>query len=189
MTRRRVFTRDLADTICERLAEGESLRTICESEGMPTERAVRDWALEDIEKSEDYEGFGSQYARAREIGYLKLADELIDIADDGSNDWMKRKKDGNTVEVPNQEVISRSRLRVDTRKWILSKMLPKVYGDKITTEHTGPDGGKIGVLITDATASVRGIVSTLTAERAAGDSRKAEVDPRSKTGPDSPAKD
>lgn len=99
---------------------------------MPSEPTVRLWAIE------DREGFSAHYTRAREAGYLAMADELLEIADDGTNDWMERKnRDGSTVEVENHEVLNRSRLRVDTRKWLLSKALPKVYGDKITAEHSG----------------------------------------------------
>jgi hypothetical protein len=70
--------------------------------------------------------------RARESGYHKMADELLEIADDASNDFMERKgKDGEAVMVVDHDHIARSRLRVDTRKWLLSKALPKVYGDKL----------------------------------------------------------
>ena len=124
----------LAEAICDRLADGESLNAICKSENMPSERTVRTWA-----RTPDHP-FSPKYARAREIGYFKLADELLEIADDGSNDWMRRTgKDGEDLGwAINGEHIARSRLRVDTRKWLLSKCLPKIFGDRITAEHTGP---------------------------------------------------
>jgi transposase-like protein len=77
-----------------------------------------------------------------------LADELLEIADNGTNDWMKRfAKDGEDLGwAVNGEHIARSRLRVDTRKWLLSKCLPKVFGDRITTEHTGPNAGPVPVI-------------------------------------------
>ncbi len=124
--------------ICLELSEGKTLREVCRADDMPSEAAVRKRALADPD------GFGSQYARAREIGYQSMADEIIEISDDSSNDWMERKRgDGSTEEVENKEVLNRSRLRVDTRKWLLSKALPKLYGDKITSEITGKDGGAI----------------------------------------------
>ncbi len=124
--------------ICLELSEGKTLREVCRADDMPSEAAVRKRALADPD------GFGSQYARAREIGYQSMADEIIEISDDSSNDWMERKRgDGTTEEVENKEVLNRSRLRVDTRKWLLSKALPKLYGDRITAEHTGKDGGPI----------------------------------------------
>jgi hypothetical protein len=66
-----------------------------------------------------------------------MADELLDIADDSTNDYMDRVgKDGEVTRVLDQEAMARSRLRLDTRKWMLSKMLPKVFGDKPGDEGT-----------------------------------------------------
>jgi hypothetical protein len=144
------YSVELTSRICSELAEGKTLREVCRSEGMPSEAAVRQWALD------NRDGFGAQYARAREIGYLSMADELLEVADDGTNDWMERKnRDGSTSEVENHEVIGRSRLRVDTRKWLLSKALPKIYGEKIQTEITGKDGGPIAVEYDDREAARR----------------------------------
>ena len=103
-----------------------TLREVCRGEGMPTEACVRTWAYE------DRSGFYSQYARAREIGYQAMADEVLEISDDGTNDWMERQgDDGKSAFALNGEHVQRSRLRVDTRKWLLSKALPKIYGDKV----------------------------------------------------------
>ena len=122
------FGQATRDAIISALEQGKSLRAACLGEGMPTPRAVLDWVVDDPE------GFGTQYARAREVGYLLLADELLAISDDGTGDtWTD--EDGN--ERTNQDVIARSRLRVDTRKWMLSKMLPKVYGEKLDVAHSG----------------------------------------------------
>lgn len=60
-----------------------------------------------------------------------MADEMFDIADDGSNDLMTVTKGDESYDIENKEVIGRSRLRVDTRKWYLSKLAPKRYGDKL----------------------------------------------------------
>lgn len=86
-----------------------------------------------IDWTQAHPEFGEQYARARQIGYQLLADELIEIADDSSGDVVET-EDGPR---PNSEFTARSRLRLDTRKWMLSKMLPKVYGDKLDLNHTG----------------------------------------------------
>ena len=81
--------------------------------------------------------FFAQYARARDLGLDAIADELFDIADDGQNDWMERHGEGNEGYTVNGEHVSRSRLRVDTRKWYLSKLAPKRYGEKLeVTEKT-----------------------------------------------------
>lgn len=81
-----------------------------------------------------------QYARAREAQADKFADEIIQISDDGTRDTYLD-ADGN--ERTDQDVIARSRLRVDSRKWLASKMAPKKYGDKVVNEHTGRNGGPI----------------------------------------------
>lgn len=126
------YTKEKADSICKRIASGESLSSICKDEGMPAKSTVCTWVLD------KREGFDEQYANARRLQAELLADEIIDIADDSTNDYMVRQsKSGEDYETANPEVIGRSRLRVDTRKWYLSKVLPKVYGEKIHTEHSG----------------------------------------------------
>jgi hypothetical protein len=132
------FSQEIADAICERLIDGESLRSICKSDEMPSKSTVIRWLADDR-----YERFRVQYAHAREAQAETFVDEICDIADDGSNDWMVRNNPNNPGWVENGEAISRSKLRVDTRKWAASKMAPKKYGEKITQELTGKDGGAI----------------------------------------------
>lgn len=124
------FSKKLADTICERIISGESLSSICRSEGMPDKVTVCRWLSRRDE-------FRNQYARAREMQTELMADELLDIADDGRNDWMERQYGDTTVEVVNQEAVQRSKLRVDTRKWIAAKLLPKKFGDAVDLKHSG----------------------------------------------------
>lgn len=141
------YTQEIGDEICERMSEGESLRSICSSPGFPNRASVFRWLHSN-------EVFRSQYARAREEQAETLADEIINIADDGLNDTYID-DDGNKR--TNQDVIARSRLRVDARKWIASKLKPRVYGDKLLQELTGPGGGAIGIkiekIITDPIAN------------------------------------
>jgi hypothetical protein len=137
MARPSKFTQKLADIICERIADGESLRLICQSDDMPARSSVFKWLAET-------KTFSDQYARAREAQADLLADEILTIADDSTNDTLvKERKDGDDYEVANAEWIARSRLRVDARKWLASKMAPKKYGDKVTQELTGADGGPV----------------------------------------------
>lgn len=144
MARPSDYTLEIAMTICERLVEGESLRAICREDAMPGLSTVFRWL-------ESHEPFREQYARAREMQAEGFADELTEIADDARNDWMNRAlKGGDTERVIDSEHITRSRLRVDTRKWIASKLLPKKYGDKLETTHQGPGGGPIVISSTDA---------------------------------------
>ena len=72
-----LYTPALADTICKRISEGESLRAICRDAGMPSEGTVRGWARE------DRDGFGARYRLARELQLDHWADVIIDIADEG----------------------------------------------------------------------------------------------------------
>lgn len=124
------YTEELGLAICERIADGESLRSICLLEDMPAKSSVFKWLA-------IHDQFADHYARARDAQADALADEMLDIADDGSNDWMERseKKGGGWEE--NGEAIGRSRLRLDARKWIASKLKPKKYGDKLDLDHSG----------------------------------------------------
>jgi hypothetical protein len=132
------FSQDLADCICSRLAEGLSLRTVCKADDMPDKSTVFKWLRE-------IPGFSDQYAKAKEEAADALFEETIDIADDGSNDWIKDNDPENPGYKFNGEHYQRSRLRVDTRKWMLSKMKPKKYGEKVTQEISGPNGGPVAV--------------------------------------------
>jgi Bacteriophage Sf6, terminase small subunit-like len=90
------------------------------------------------------EAFSQQYARAKQRQADRFAEELLEIADEGRNDWIERElPGGSTLRVADHEHIQRSRLRVDTRKWLMSKMLPKKYGDSVAL--TGAEGGPLVV--------------------------------------------
>ena len=126
------YSAELADRICNRLIDGESLRQICRDADMPAAGTVCRWLGEEDKKS-----FREQYARAREAQAETQVDEMLEIADDARNDWMERHGKEDAGWQANGENIRRSQLRIDTRKWTASKMAAKKYGDKITQEHTG----------------------------------------------------
>jgi hypothetical protein len=86
----------------------------------------------------EFPEFREQYAKAREALLEHWAEEITEIADDGSNDWMERNAKDEAGWVANGEHINRSRLRVDTRKWLLSKLAPRKYGDRM--DLTNSDG-------------------------------------------------
>ncbi|MEX3667997.1 hypothetical protein AB3X82_07315 [Paraburkholderia phenoliruptrix] len=90
-------------------------------------------------------GPSHRYARAREAQADTLADEMLDIADDGRNDWMERlgRDDTPLGWTVNGEAVQRSRIRLDARKWLAGKIAPKKYGEKIMQEVSGPDGGAL----------------------------------------------
>ena len=143
------------EPICSELEKGLSLYEACAVyEDGPSPDTVLKWV------KEDPEGVGVRYSRAREIGYLVLGDRIDEIASqthtytlvpllDAEGNPMSD-PDGNPrvkrVLVPlNSDVIAHKRLQIDTLKWKLTKMLPKIYGDKITQEHTGAGGGPIAI--------------------------------------------
>lgn len=122
MARPSDYSPELATLICERIVSGESLRSVCESPDMPDKATVFRWLAR-------HEAFRDQYARIGELRAFIMGEEIIEISDDGRNDTFKD-DDGN--EHTNHDVIARSRLRVDTRKWLMARMAPKKYGDKVT---------------------------------------------------------
>ena len=119
------YSKSVAIEICDRLAGGESLVAICKDAHMPSRSTVMLWV------AENRDNFSDMYDKACEARFWFHADELLDIADDARNDFMERHDpQGNCIGyVQNGEAVNRSRLRVDTRKWLLSKMLPK-FSDK-----------------------------------------------------------
>jgi hypothetical protein len=138
------FTQDLADKICDYLMEGKSLRQIEKLEGMPSARTVYRW-LADLANS----AFRQQYASAREAQADIMGEDLLDIADDGSNDFMTITKGDTSYVIENKEWTSRSKLRVDARKWLMSKLAPKKYGDVKSIDLTSKGERITGFAITD----------------------------------------
>lgn len=118
------YTKAKADAICERLATGESLRAICRDAGMPPESTVRTWVLDDVD------GFAAHYARARDMGLDAMADELMEIADT-TELGEKTVTKASGIERTEGDMIEHRRLKVEARKWYLSKLAPKRYGDKL----------------------------------------------------------
>jgi len=137
MSRPTDYSPEKAAEICSLLGDGQSLKEICEREDMPVRSTVYLWLSRHNE-------FSDMYARAREEQADTLADEIIGIADEASRDTKTlTHDDGSKYEVCDHEWINRSRLRVDARKWVAAKLKPKKYGDKVTNEHTGADGGPL----------------------------------------------
>ena len=116
MTKRpKLRTPENADRICELLAEGHTLRQIARELRIESASSITDWVRDDS-------AFAAQDARARDAGYERMADDLIEISD----------ADCTVDGKPDNALVQQARLRVDTRKWLLSKMLPKRYGDRVT---------------------------------------------------------
>jgi hypothetical protein len=129
MARPSEYTDETAALICARMAEGESLRSICRSDDMPGLSTVFQWL-------QRHSQFADQYARAIEARATVMEEEILQIADDASGDMIEG-DDGAVRQ--NAEFVARSRLKVDTRKWLMARMAPKKYGDKIEATLQGGD--------------------------------------------------
>ena len=117
-------TEQNAKRICDLIADGYTLRQVAKEIGVESAGSITDWARDDKE-------FAVQYARAKEAQADRFADEIIEIADDSRNDWVEREIDGQMLRAVDHEHIQRSRVRIDARKWLMAKMLPKKYGDRM----------------------------------------------------------
>lgn len=125
-----IYTEELANKICEVISTTSfGLRHISKMEGMPGVTTILRWLRDD-------EAFRLQYARAKEDQADFMAEEILEIADDGSNDLMTIVKGKESYTQENKEVTSRSKLRVEARKWLASKLAPKKYGDKVFNHVT-----------------------------------------------------
>ena len=152
------YTPEIAATICERLAAGESLRAICRDDGMPDRSTVAKWVIDDVE------GFSSQYTRARDVGLDVLAEEALEISDTPVL-GEETEDDGEKVKVKRGDMLGHRRLQVDTRKWYLSKLAPKKYGERTAMELTGADGGPVQITDTERAAKIAAILATAQARK------------------------
>lgn len=117
------YSAELAASICVRLGDGESLRSIGCDQAMPSQSTIYRWLSERKE-------FQEMYARAREVQADTIFDEMLDIADNAANDYMERSEERGGGYELNGEHVQRTRLRLDTRKWMAAKLQPRKYGDK-----------------------------------------------------------
>jgi hypothetical protein len=118
------FTQDMGDTICARIAEGESLRKICQDDWMPDRVTIYRWLAADPE-------FCNHYTRAREDQADTLADEIIAIADEQPEVIAVLNKNGELIEHKlDNAFLQWQKNRIDARKWTAMKLKPKKYGDR-----------------------------------------------------------
>lgn len=135
------FDQSIADQICAAVSEGETLRAVCRKLEIP-HSTVLTWVVG------NHAGFYDQYTRAREAQLEAWADLIVAESEDSSKDTVTlTKRDGTEYDAPDHEWIARSRLRVDTYKWLMSKLGPKKYGDKVQTDLTVGVTDELGQLI------------------------------------------
>ena len=121
MSRPTTYTRARGERVCREMQAGRTLRDIEKLDDMPSRWTVCRWRRQ-------FPQFEKAYAQAREMLHDHWADEILSIADDGSNDTYHTEEGD---ERTNHDVIQRSRLRVDTRRWLLGKLRPELYGDAV----------------------------------------------------------
>lgn len=117
------YSPEIAELICERIAGGEGLVKICKGDDMPARSTVMRWLFKNKE-------FSDRYALAREAQADFFFEEILEISDGAEGDALLD-ADGNPTGKVNHENINRSRLRVDTRKWVIARLAPKKYGDRV----------------------------------------------------------
>ena len=129
----------VAKIILDEIAKGTPVRRSTEIAGTNT-TTLYEWMRTHVD-------FAQQYAQAKELACNLMADEILDIADDGTNDWYEK----NGRKAVDYEAVMRSKLLVDTRRWLLSKLMPKKYGDRLEIEggYTGQPLLQINVIGAD----------------------------------------
>lgn len=137
MGRKSEYTEEIANAICEQLAEGVPLREICRQDGMPAWRTVYDW-------KDAYPDFATRITRAREIGEDAISQECLRIADTPVM-GTKTVSKATGMEITEGDMIEHRKLQIETRLKLLAKWNPKKWGDKM--QHTGEDGGPLTVNI------------------------------------------
>lgn len=129
------YTKELAEEICETIASSsKGLTRLCkENKNWPNRSNIMKWLRK-------YPEFRDLYTKSKQDQVDVFVDEILEIADDTSNDTLIRiDKNGEEQEICNSEWINRSRLRVDTRKWLAAKLCPRVYGERAIKEHVSED--------------------------------------------------
>lgn len=136
------YTEDNEQKVLIHLATGGSMNQLKEMEGYPYPSTVYEWIFK-------HEDFREKYIAARAIGMFAWAEDCIDIADDGSNDYMEKlNRDGEQIGWQvNGEYVQRSRLRVNTRQWYMERINAKVFGDKKQIDHGVTEEGALGALL------------------------------------------
>lgn len=135
------YTPEKGEQICQLIASGEYLHKISEAVGVDDSTIIR-WARNKEFLLANGGKFCEEYARASDLGWELMAHRILCVADDGTNDYYETQDGEKKVD---HEHIQRSKLRVDTMKWILSKRVPKTFGDKL--DVTGIPGAQTNVLL------------------------------------------
>lgn len=158
-----IFTPALFTSICDRISQGESLRSVCRDPEMPHKSTVLRWLREKPELRD-------QYCAARDDLMEYWASDILEIADDGTMDTMPGlNKYGDEVMVANHANVQRDKLRIHARQWLLGKLKPKVYGDRVELEHSGEVLHTVDITTLSAREKMRRLALFMLEDRAAGE--------------------
>ena len=140
------YSEEVAAQICRRLAHGETLLQICESDDMPDRSAIHDWTMSDS-RMLGAETFGEAYRRAREVQVDYFADEVVTLSDRCRiGEKVEIKTEGKagvpeiTTKVMTADMVERTKLQIDARKWFASKVSPHKYGDRLAHQMLDENG-------------------------------------------------
>ena len=122
---RKRYDEDIVDEICRQLRSGESLLKISKDPAMPSQRTLSDWV------ANNHMDFAERYLESKRVAAHFLAEQALDEAYNAANDFYL---DDEGRLVFDGHHVQRSKLIVDTIKWTVAKMLPRIYGDKMTQE-------------------------------------------------------
>lgn len=134
----------LANEICDTISSSsKGTKKLCfEHSHWPCQDTLFTWL-------KAYPEFSEQYAQAKICQIELLVDEILEISDDTSQDQYVNELG---ALVPNTPAINRARLKIDTRKWLASKLVPKVYGNKIDIENNSSMSEELRQLSDDLNA-------------------------------------
>jgi hypothetical protein len=150
MGRPSIYSTHIANVICIRISEGESLRRILMEDGMPNQSTVYEWLLK-------HPDFAEKYTRAREEQADTLADEIIAIADETPEMQPIYDKQGNIVDIKiDSGYVAYQKQRIEARKWTAMKLKPKKYGDKLELS-----GNAENPLVVEAQSEAKELFSAL----------------------------
>lgn len=134
------YTEEKGDAVCNIIScSSLSVKRICEQVGVDYTSFKRELQTN--------EALRTKYARAKQDQADHLVEEIIEISDDGTNDYMTIVKGDTEYNIEDKEVTNRSKLRVDARKWAASKLFPKKYGEKLDVTTDGKEINQKPVII------------------------------------------
>jgi hypothetical protein len=136
MARPTSYTPEMARRICEELASSGSLRAVCRNEWAPNRSTITRWVVDNVN------GFAAEYARAKELGIDDFVEETLEIADEDP---------ARNLHGVDSGAVAHAKVRIETRRWLAERMLPRKYGSKSGLELTGSDGGPVKSQITIVT--------------------------------------